>query len=51
VSFSFNDYRKVDDTGNFGFVLRNEAGSRIAGKGAVACETGKIIVWSMGPPE
>jgi len=51
VSFSFNGYREADDTGNFGFILRNEAGSRIFGKGAVACETGKIIVWSMGSPE
>ena len=50
ASFDFTGRTAGSDMGNFGFVLRNEAGSRLNSKGAVNCETGKIIVLSLGLP-
>lgn len=48
---SFTFTREAGALGHFGFLLRNEAGERINGKGAVTCETGKLAVLSLGSPE
>ena len=41
---SFVEYRAEDRTGNFTFVAEDAA--TLAGKGAIDCDTGKIMVWS-----
>jgi hypothetical protein len=40
----FVEYRAEDRTGHFTFVA--EGAATIAGKGAIDCDTGKIMVWS-----
>jgi hypothetical protein len=46
VSVDFNFYRQTDRTGNFEFQLADRRG-----KGAIDCDSGLIMVWSMGAPE
>ena len=55
ISFTFTSFRDEDRTGNFGFRLaqRSEAEQPMeaVGKGAIDCDTGLIMVWSVGPRE
>lgn len=55
VSFDFNSYRDEDRTGNFGFRLAQRSDvdepTEASGKGAVDCDTGLIMMWSVGPRE
>ena len=55
ISFDFTFYRAEDRTGNFAFRLaqhsREAQPTEAAGKGAVDCDTGLIMVWSVGPRE
>lgn len=46
VSLDFNFYRQTDRSRNFEFQLADRRG-----KGAIDCDTGLIVVWSMGAPE
>lgn len=53
ASFTFNSYRAQDRTGNFGFHLRQRSAdgpaTEVAGKGAIDCETGHVMLWTVGP--
>lgn len=51
TSFSFTGYRETSGLGDFGLVLTNESNERIDAKGAIDCDTGKIIVLSLGRPQ
>ena len=47
MNFSFNGYRSEDNTGHFEMVLsRSEL--VLEGKGAIDCDSGKIMVWVVG---
>ncbi len=46
TSLDVNFYRSTDRTGNFQFELSDRSG-----KGAIDCDTGLIMVWTMGPQE
>ena len=53
ISFDFTFYRAEDRTGNFAFRLaqrsREAQPTEAAGKGAVDCDNGLIMVWTVGP--
>ena len=53
ISFSFTFYRAQDRTGNFAFRLSQRGveaqPTEAAGKGAIDCDTGLIMVWTVGP--
>ncbi len=53
ISFSFTFYRAEDHTGNFAFRLSQRSAeaqpTEAAGKGAIDCDTGLIMVWTVGP--
>ena len=55
ISFDFTFYRAEDRTGNFAFRLAQRSSeaqpTEAAGKGAVDCDTGLIMVWTVGPRE
>lgn len=44
--FDYNGYRAEDRTGHFSFVVSRSDGTTAMGKGAIDCDTGKIMVWS-----
>jgi hypothetical protein len=44
TNFAFGAYRDVDRTGHFTFVAADAA--TLGGKGAIDCDTGRIMVWS-----
>ncbi len=47
MDFSLNGYRSEDNTGHFEMVLsRSEL--VLKGKGAIDCDSGKIMVWVVG---
>jgi hypothetical protein len=53
ISFSFTFYRAEDRTGNFAFRLSQRSPeaqpTEADGKGAIDCNTGLIMVWTVGP--
>ena len=55
IFFSFTSFRVEDRTGHFGFRLAQrsqaEQPTEAVGKGAIDCDTGLIMVWSVGPRE
>jgi hypothetical protein len=52
-SFGFNFYRSEDRTGNFEFRLAQRSDSvgtsAVSGKGAIDCDSGLVMVWTVGP--
>lgn len=44
TGFALGAYREIDRTGHFTFVAASAA--TVAGKGAIDCDTGRIMVWS-----
>ena len=55
ISFNFTSFRNEDQTGHFGFRLAQRSGAEppteAVGKGAIDCDTGLVMVWSVGPRE
>ena len=50
ATFEYNGL-SGNNIGNFGLELRNEDDNTVSGKGAVHCQTGKIIALGLGSPE
>jgi hypothetical protein len=51
IAFELTFYREADRTGNFRFTLAQrtaEQATEASGKGAVDCDTGLIMVWTVG---
>lgn len=55
LEFDFSSYRAQDRTGHFAFRFAQRStdygDATVIGKGAIDCDTGLIIVWSVGPRE
>ncbi len=55
VEFGVSSYRAEDRTGHFAFRFAQRSTdygeATVVGKGAIDCDSGLIIVWSVGPRE
>ena len=55
VEFDFSSYRAEDRTAHFAFRFAQHSSdygdATVVGKGTIDCDTGLIIVWSVGPRE